>query len=126
MLIKKALYLLGPVALVFALVLGLATSKEALAGKDLGNGMKCTFDSDCASRHCSFKVCKAKGGGTKKNLANGVACTFDSDCESRHCSFKVCKAKSGSSGKQLGNGAACTFNSDCESKNCSFKVCKKR
>jgi hypothetical protein len=106
------------------LVLGIVGARqEADAGKSLGNGMKCTFDSDCASNNCSFKVCKAKGGN--KDLANGTSCTFDSDCQSKNCSFKVCKAKGGS-GKQLGNGATCTFDSDCESKNCSFKVCKKR
>lgn len=30
------------------------------SGKQLGNGVACTFDSDCASGRCSFKVCKLK------------------------------------------------------------------
>jgi len=107
--------------LVLALIAmtGLATA----GGKKLGNGVACTFNSDCESNNCSFKVCKSRSG-SKKALTNGAACTFNSDCESNNCSFKVCKSKSG--GKKLGNGIACTFNSDCESNNCSFKVCKKR
>jgi hypothetical protein len=125
MLIKKLLFVLGAFGLVFALVGGLAsTASVAVAGKDLGNGSKCTFNSDCQSGNCSFKVCKSKTS-SKKDLANGASCTFNSDCESGNCSFKVCKSKN-SSKKELGNGASCTFNSDCQSGNCSFKVCKKR
>jgi hypothetical protein len=95
-------------------------ASPAHAGKNLANGVACTFNSDCASGSCTFKVCKAKSGG--KKLGNGVACTFNSDCESGSCTFKVCKAKG--SGKKLGNGIACSFNSDCESGRCTFKVCK--
>jgi len=92
-------------------------------GKDLGNGMRCTFGSDCRSGSCVFKVCKAKGGG-KKQLTNGAACTFGSECASGSCVFKACKAKGGG-GKQLGTGMKCTFASDCASKKCVFKVCKR-
>ncbi len=92
-------------------------------GKDLGNGMRCTFGSDCKSGNCVFKVCKAKGGG-KKDLTNGASCTFDSECASGSCVFKACKAKGGG-GKQLGNGMKCTFDSECASKKCTFKVCKR-
>ncbi|MBL8611563.1 MAG: hypothetical protein JNL38_29735 [Myxococcales bacterium] len=101
---------------------GSASSRER--GKELGNGVRCTFNSDCESGHCAFKVCKAKSGG-RKQLSNGASCTFNSDCASGHCAFKVCKAKSGGGGKQLGNGMACKFNSDCASNKCTFKVCKR-
>ena len=68
-----------------------AVAGPAYADKSLSNGMKCTFDSDCESKNCSFKVCKSRSGG--KQLGNGAACTFDSDCESKNCSFKVCKKR---------------------------------
>ncbi len=93
-------------------------------GKELGNGMKCTFNSDCASRNCTQKVCKGKGSAAKQ-LTNGAPCKFGSECESGQCTFKVCKAKGGGSGKGYGNGVACKFPSDCASKNCVFKVCKR-
>ena len=125
--LRKVLFVLGPVAIVIALVVGMAsTTNVAEAGKNLANGMKCKFDSDCESNRCSFNVCKARsGGGGGKQLGNGASCKFDSDCESHRCSFNVCKAKGGS-GKQLGNGAACKFDSDCESHRCSFNKCKSR
>ncbi len=92
-----------------------------LTGGGRTNGVKCTFNSDCASGDCSFNVCKSKT--SNKQLGNGVACTFNSDCASGDCSFNVCKSKS-SSDKQLGTGIKCTFNSDCASKDCSFGVCR--
>ena len=64
----------------------------AYADKSLGNGMKCTFNSDCESRNCSFKVCKSKSS-SRKELGNGSSCTFNSDCLSNNCSFKVCKRR---------------------------------
>jgi hypothetical protein len=106
------------------LVLGIVGTgmQEADAGKALANGMRCSFNSDCASNYCSFKQCKSRSG--KKELSNGSSCTFNSDCLSGYCSFKTCKSRSG--GKALGNGMSCTFNSDCASKYCSFKKCKAR
>lgn len=68
---------------------GSASSRER--GKELGNGVRCTFNSDCESGHCAFKVCKAKSGGGGKQLGNGMACKFNSDCASNKCTFKVCK-----------------------------------
>jgi hypothetical protein len=76
-------------ALVFAFI-GLLGG-TALAKN--GNGLPCTFDSDCASRNCAFKACRARLGSGGKQLANGAACTFDSDCASKNCAFKVCKAR---------------------------------
>ena len=74
-------------------VIGMATTTgTATAGKGTGNGMSCKFSSDCESGNCSFKVCKAKSGSSKK-LGNGVACKFSSDCDSGNCSFKVCKKR---------------------------------
>ncbi len=120
---KIFVWLFGAVVMMLV-AFGVAGTRSVDAGKEMPNGASCTFSSDCKSNNCSFKVCKAKGGGGKA-LGNGQSCTFSSDCESKNCSFKVCKAKGGG-GKQLGNGQACKFSSDCESKNCSFKVCKKR
>jgi hypothetical protein len=106
-----------------AIVLAIATSGTAEAGKGLANGVACTLSSDCASGNCTFKVCKAKGGGAK-NLGNGASCNLSSECASGNCTFHVCKSKGG--GKKLGNGMACRLGSDCESGNCTFKVCKKK
>src|SRR5690349_12692447 len=94
------------VALIAAFVLAIGAGGTAEAGgKNLANGVACTFSSDCASGNCTFKVCKAKSGGAK-NLGNGAACTFSSECASGNCTFKVCKSKGG--GKKLGNGMVCT------------------
>ncbi len=106
------------VALVFFLVAVVCTAAWAKNG----NGVKCTFSSDCESGNCSFGKCASRGGG--KALGNGIACTFSSDCASGNCSFGKCAARGG--GKQLANGVACTFSSDCASGNCSFGVCKSR
>ena len=56
---KLFAYLFGAV-IVMLLVMGIAGSQSADAGKQLGNGMACKFSSDCESGNCSFKVCKAK------------------------------------------------------------------
>lgn len=99
------------------------TNMSQRSGKELGNGSRCTFSSDCESRSCVRKVCKSRGGG--KSLSNGASCKFGSECQSGSCVFKTCKAPGGGGGKRLGNGMACTFSSDCASRKCVFKVCKR-
>ena len=89
---KIVVWMLGAVVLMFV-AFGVAGTQSADAGKDMPNGGKCTFSSDCRSNNCSFKVCKAKSGSGGKQLGNGQKCTFSSDCESKNCSFKVCKKR---------------------------------
>lgn len=84
-------WLLGAMVMM-VVAFGVAGPQSADAGKEMPNGAACKFSSDCKSNNCSFKVCKAKGGGSKQ-LGNGQSCKFSSDCESGNCSFKVCKKR---------------------------------
>ena len=48
------------VALVTLVALVALAGPAAADGKKLGNGIACTFNSDCESNNCSFKVCKKR------------------------------------------------------------------
>jgi hypothetical protein len=81
-----------PTPLLLALLAALCWLAPVPAfAKGKGNGLPCTFGSDCESGNCSFKVCAAKSGSGGKQLGGGVACTFGSDCKSGDCSFGHCK-----------------------------------
>jgi hypothetical protein len=94
--------------------------KTADKPRGRANGVACTWDSECASGSCTYRVCASRSGD--KKLGNGVACTWDSECASDSCTYRKCTSRGDS--KELGNGVACTWDSECASDSCVYHVCQ--